>query len=134
MTFQTKSALSMLTMLIALTCAGCASRSALRDDNPIKPVADQYNRNFIVAAPTALGNAVCGAPFFLLSSAADALYRGERSEAYYSGINNFYLVPASACGAVTGAVFVPLSYVCDETPWDFDFHSSRQMGWRCHSH
>ncbi len=131
MNLSRKLAAAIPAAVLVLAGAGCASRSALRDDNPIKPLADQYNRNAVVAAPTALGNAVCGAPFFLLSGAIDAVYSGVRSERYYRGINNLYLVPAAACGALTGAVFVPLSYACDEAPWDFDFHAVRQLSWRC---
>lgn len=35
---------------------GCASRSQISEDNPIKLISNLYNRNFIVAAPTYVGN------------------------------------------------------------------------------
>ncbi len=124
--------LATVVLSLCLAVSGCASRSQIRDDNSIKVVSNLYNRNFVVAAPTYFGNLVCGAPFFLISGAIDALYPGKRSEPYYSFINNVYLVPASACGAATGAVFIPFSYLCNESPWDFDFKSIRNQSWKCH--
>ncbi|HUX90764.1 MAG TPA: hypothetical protein VMV48_08750 [Gallionellaceae bacterium] len=122
-----------IAILLCLCCifTGCASRSQIREDNQIKSAADLYNRNFVVAAPTYAGNLFCGAPFFLLSSGIDAIYFGERTESYYKFINNVYFIPASVCGAIVGAVFVPVSYVCDEHPWDFDFKTVRSRTWEC---
>jgi len=120
-------------LLLAMTLAflGCASRSQINDDNPLKTASNLYNRNFVVAVSTYVGNIVCGAPFFFLSGAFDALYKGERTESYYTAINNFYVVPASACGAITGALFIPFSYGCKESPWDFGFKIKRNMSWAC---
>jgi hypothetical protein len=125
---------SLITLVTLCTLmAGCASRSALEKDNPIKPVADLYNRNFVVAAPTLAGNVICGAPFLALSTGMAAVYSGERSERYYRTINNVHVLPAAICGAITGAVFVPVSWVCAEDPWDLDFKTIRRMGWACRS-
>jgi hypothetical protein len=123
--------LSALFLCLCGLLSGCASRSQIREDNPIRPAADLYNRNFVVAAPTYAANLVCGAPFFLLSAGIDSVYLGERTENYYQFINNVYLVPAVICGAVAGAAFVPISYACGEHPWDFDFKTIRSRSWAC---
>jgi hypothetical protein len=119
-----------LSLLIVMQI-GCASRSQIREDNPIKEVSNLYNRNFVVAAPTYVGNVVCGAPFLLISGLIDSAVTGKRSKAYYDRINNLYLVPASVCGAITGLLFVPFSYLCDESPWIFDFKSTQNQTWKC---
>lgn len=111
--------------------AGCASRSQIAADNPVKPVADLYNRNFVVAAPTYAANLVCGAPFLVLSFGIDAVYPGTKGDGYGRFINNVYFVPAAVCGAVVGAPFIPISHVCDEHPWDFDFKTTRSQSWAC---
>lgn len=132
--FHVKPHMKLIALLLcsSLALAGCASRSQIRDDNPIKEVSNLYNRNFVVAAPTYVGNLICGAPFFLLAGAIDTVHTGAASETYYNTINNVYLVPASVCGAITGAVFVPISYICAESPWDFDFKHTRNQSWSCH--
>jgi hypothetical protein len=125
--------LTTTTLALCLHLAGCASRSGLEADNPIKPAADLYNRNFIAAAPTLAGNLLCGAPFLLLSTGIAGLYTGKRSDSYYRAVNNVHVVPATLCGALTGALFVPLSFVCPQDPWDFDFKTVRNMPWQCKS-
>ena len=119
--------------LLALICllGGCASRSQITEDNPLKPAADLYNRNFLVAAPTYAANLVCGAPFMALSFGVDAIYPWPKGETYTRTINNIYFVPASICGAVIGAPFIPISYLCEEHPWDFDFKVIRSRTWAC---
>lgn len=117
---------------VFLVVSGCASRSQIQDDNPIKGISNLYNRNFVVAVPTYFGNLVCGTPFFFISGGIDAIYSGKRSDAYYNSINNAYLVPASVCGAATGAVFIPFSYLCAESAWDFDFKVVRNQSFSCH--
>jgi len=96
----------------------------------MRPAFDLYNRNFVVAAPTFVGNAICGAPFFLIAGGADALISGEKSETYYNVINGIYLVPATICGFATGTAFIPFSFICEEDPWDFGFQLGR-VNWNC---
>lgn len=135
-----------LSLLLGFSFSGCASRSMIDNDNPIKPINNLYNRNFIVAQPTYIGNLICGTPFLLLSTAVSSgtnfindtiypeeKYRHKHSESYFKFINNIYFVPASICGAIVGAPFIPLSYICDESPWDFNFKFSKNMSYDCRS-
>jgi hypothetical protein len=102
--------------------AGCASRSYTKSHSFLSPIINLYNRNFIVAAPTRVGNYVCGSPFFFLSGGIDALFSYKaHSETYYGVINGIYILPANICGAITGTLFIPISYVCPENPWYEDF-------------
>lgn len=116
---------------IILALAGCASRSQIREDNPLKEVSNLYNRNFLVAVPTYAGNLICGAPFLLVSGGIDSIYPGTRTEVYYKVIDGIWLVPASICGVITGTLFIPVSYACGEDPWVFDFKSTTNQGWSC---
>lgn len=103
-------------LCLNLVVAGCASRSQIHDDHPLKGISNLYNRNKMVAIPTFVGNAICGAPFALLSTGFDAVYVGKKTKTYHSIINNVFFIPASACGAVTGLPFIPFSYAFDESP------------------
>lgn len=123
--------LTIMVIAASLVLVGCASRSRFEEDKPVKPITDLYNRNFVVAAPTAVGNIICGAPFFLMSGAFDALYKGKREESYYRALNTFYFVPAAACGAITGTLFIPFSYACKEDPWRFGFNTTSNVSWGC---
>lgn len=110
--------------VIFLTLSGCSSRNYTNSDNSLSPLINLYNRNFIVAAPTKVGNYVCGAPFFFLAGAIDALLPPLKiisSETYSNVLNGIYILPANICGAVTGTLFIPLSYLCPENPWYEDF-------------
>ena len=103
-------------MLMVLS--SCASRSYTNDHNFINPFFNLYNRNYIVAAPTLIGNVICGAPFFFLAGGLDSLSpHNAPSEFYYGVINGIFILPASICGAMTGTLFVPISYLCPENPW-----------------
>jgi hypothetical protein len=119
-------------MITMLLMTGCASRSQIKEENPIKGISNLYNRNFIVAAPTYVGNLICGTPFLLLSSGIGAVYPGQKSETFFNVINNVYFIPASICGMATGSIFIPFSYACEESPWDFDFQTSRNQSFDCH--
>jgi len=122
----------LLTLLfIVLALAGCASRSQISEESPIKGVSNLYNRNFVVAAPTYAGNLVCGTPFLLLSMGVDSIYPGTRTETYYEVTNAIWYVPASICGVITGTIFIPFSYICDEDPWVFDFKTVSNRRWSC---
>ena len=110
-------------VILILLLTSCASRGSIDKDNPIKPVTNLYSRNYIVAAPTLVGNTICGVPFYLLTSLVGAIYPGEKSDTYYSVMNGIVMVPASVCGVITGSVFVPVSYVCDENPWEINWRS-----------
>lgn len=118
-------------ILIALS-TGCASRAFLQKDNILQPAFNLYNRNFVVAAPTFIGNLICGTPFFFIAGGIDALIAGEKSETYTQTINGIWLTPASICGFVAGLAFVPVSFACKEEPWNFDFHSVHNRSWSCH--
>jgi hypothetical protein len=113
-----------------LILSGCASRDFIRQ-NALSPAINLYNRNFIVSAPTKVGNYICGAPFFLISSGIDSIAPDKaRNENYYSFINGIYTVPATLCGAIMGVVFVPISYVCPENPW-YENAKSYYREWSC---
>lgn len=110
--------------------SGCASRDFIRQ-NALSPAIDMYNRNFIVAAPTLVGNYICGAPFFLISAGIDTIApENTRSETYYKFVNGLYIVPAAFCGAITGAIFVPISFICPENPW-YGNAKSNHREWAC---
>ncbi|WP_155931188.1 hypothetical protein [Methylomonas sp. 11b] len=105
-------------LLVNVVVYGCASRSLIQEENPIKAISNFYNRNAIVAAPTFVGNVICGTPFILLAETTDKLYTGDKSKTYKSFINNIWLLPSCSCGAVTGLPFIPISYVLDESNSD----------------
>src|SRR5689334_12274965 len=127
---------AILVIVTPFVLFGCSSR-AFFQDNALTPVFNLYNRNFIVAAPTAFGNFVCGAPFFVLALAAidplvSTIAPGKGSgEGYTNFINGVYLVPATICGAATGLVFIPLSYVCPENAWVYGFKTAKNLSWKC---
>lgn len=120
-----------LLLLVTINLIGCGSRYFIQD-NAITPVANLYNRNFIVAAPTMVANLVCGTPFVLISAglAAFTVKSEPSSEAYYDIINGIYFIPATICGSIVGAPFIPFSYVCPENPWYYGFDSYYRE-WSC---
>jgi hypothetical protein len=97
--------LSILAFLILIN--GCAFRSA-RVPDTIAPYYNAYSRNFIVAAPTAAANGVCGAAGGLALGLATGNEGGFLGGAFLS---------AHACGSLVGLPFIPLSYLCEENPW-----------------
>lgn len=110
--------------------SSCASRSVLQD-NPITPAINLYNRNFISAAPTYLGNIICGTPPYLLVTLLDAVFSPlDPSETFYNVENAFVMAPAMICGALLGTSFVPLSFICPENPWYFDWKTEHRP-WSC---
>lgn len=104
---------------LALTSA-CAFRSD-RVSDTIEPYYNLYSRNFIVAAPTAAANGICGAA----GGIALGLYSGHEGGFYLGAV-----VGAHACGAVVGLPFVPLSYLCDENPWTLT-NGRFESTWTC---
>lgn len=131
----------LLLILFSIAFSGCASRSFLGDvfpyfkDSKVSPVLDLYNRNYVAAVPTAVGNVICGTPFFFLATGVVQVVGEEinpdRAETYGRAINGIYLVPAIMCGAVTGVAFIPFSFICEENPWDFDAHTYRNLNRDC---
>ncbi|WP_157205006.1 hypothetical protein [Methylomonas methanica] len=105
-------------LLVNVLLYGCASRSLIQKENPIKVISNFYNRNAIVAAPTFVGNVVCGTPFILLAETINKLYTGDKSKSYKSFINSIWLLPGCSCGAITGLPFIPISYVLDKSNSD----------------
>lgn len=110
--------LSILVFLILIT--GCAFRS-VRDPAAIKPFYNLYSRNFIVAAPTAVANGVCGAAGGLVLGLATG------NEGGFIGGS---VLGAHACGAVVGLPFIPFSYLCEENPWTLEDNRFKTT-WTC---
>lgn len=112
-----------LCIVWALFLVGCANRPA-----PIPlPGVDAYSRNEIVCLPTGIGNAVCGlpgwillTPFGFLCSANEGFCQRE-SVLVGGAVVSAVLIqtPAYLCGAATGTLFVPLSYLSKEDPCSF---------------
>lgn len=99
-----------------LTGGGCALQSGPPCLKGLAPVARPYSRNWVVCAPTAVGNyagalagGVLSAPF----AATAELYREGAGEQV---IRVFATVPALLAGGTTGLPFLPLSYLADENP------------------
>jgi hypothetical protein len=102
--------------------AGCASRTATNADGWIKPVADLYSRNWIVAGPTLAGNViggVLGAPVYFgmgaFAHCEDPL-REETCNWASENMGYALVFPGIAVGAVTGAPFIPFSMLAPERP------------------
>ena len=113
-------------LIIPLTLsllAGCAFRTeqATKPENS-ESYTDLYSRNFLVAAPTASANALCGAAggWFVASQGGDA----------YASLGGV-VIGAHACGAIVGLPFIPLSYLCDENPWVLGEAGDFKMNWSC---
>ena len=114
---------SLVLLLMVSSLQGCASRYHTQD-LPLSTVFNQYNRNFIVAKPTLVGNVICGAPtmiplLYLTMGMARILEKVGviKQKTGFAIVNNGSLVPAFACGLVTGTAFIPFSYLCPENPW-----------------
>lgn len=134
-------------ILIAFTMCGCAFRSLpAKETTALPPPAktgsafekftDSYSRNFIVAAPTAVANGVCGAAggvggVILLTSlgvtSRNAQGTGELA-AYVIGGTIF--IGGATCGFVVGLPFIPASYLCAENPWYSD-KQGLHTNWSC---
>lgn len=110
---------------ISTNLAGCAS-SDYYQHNELTPVFNMYNRNHIVAAPTRVGNYLCGFPFFLIA----AIVPHGKSETSINFVNGIYETPATICGAVFGAPFIPFAYICPENPW-YENAKSYYREWSC---
>lgn len=102
--------------------AGCAYRSAPpAKQGALEPYVNLYSRNFVVAAPTAVANNVCGVvggvALTVVTVDGNALVPGA-------------VAGALACGAVVGLPFIPLSYLCEENPWYIN--QEKETKWSCH--
>ncbi len=120
---------TVLSTLFVLT--GCASREVFQD-NPFTPAINLYNRNFVSAAPTLAGHIICGVPPYLLVTFLFdyVFYPWRDSEIYSNTANAFVVAPAMICGAMLGTAFVPLSFVCPENPWYFNW-TTEHRPWSC---
>lgn len=109
--------------LILSLLAGCAFRTeqATKPESP-ESYTDLYSRNYLVAAPTASANALCGAAggWFIASQGGDA----------YASLGGV-LIGAHVCGAIVGLPFIPLSYLCEENPWYVEEDGGFNMNWSC---
>ena len=109
--------------LILSLLAGCAFRAEQPTNHEkSESYTDLYSRNFLVAAPTASANALCGAA----GGVAVASHGGDA----YASVGGV-LLGAHVCGAIVGLPFIPLSYLCDENPWYLDEAGDFQMNWSC---
>ena len=111
--------LSILATLVIV--AGCAFRSDPVPDNAIESYSNLYSRNYVVAAPTAAANGICGAA----GGIALGLTAGHEGGFYVGAI-----IGAHACGAVVGLPFIPLSYLCEENPWTLT-NGQYESTWTC---
>lgn len=94
-------------VLVLAIVSGCAFRSNNVPDTTAS-FYNLYSRNFVVAAPTAAANGICGAA----GGIALGAYSGQEGGFYVGAV-----LGAHACGAVVGLPFIPLSYLCEENPW-----------------
>ena len=83
-----------------------------------------------MAAPTRVGNYLCGTPFFLIFMGLASIGTKHYSETSINVISSIYLVPGTICGAIFGTVFIPFSYICPENPWYENF-STYHREWSC---
>lgn len=87
----------------------------------MESVYNLYSRNFVVAAPTAVANVLCGVAGSLAFGAVTA-----DGNAIMGGA----VIGAHACGAIVGLPFIPVSYLCEEHPWYFE-HDQYHSNWTC---
>ena len=106
--------------------SGCASRYEYQD-NALTPVINLYNRNFIVAAPTMIGNIICGAPIILLTMGFDAIFQIKNDYGISEALTG---IPTMMCGAVLGTLFIPVSYICPENAW-YSGAKQYRLNWKC---
>lgn len=116
---------NILALILLMVCTGCASRDFPREGHPLKPVVNLYSRNFVVAAPTRVGNYLCGAPVFLIGTPLTGW-----SNTAGKIVWDTTLVVGSICGFFTGSLFIPVSYLCDENPWHENIQFYRRS-WSC---
>lgn len=128
---MSKKVCALIFLLSFLFMQGCASRYTTRE-LPLSSMFNKYNRNFIVAKPTMIGNLICGVPMTIplvyitgwLVLPFEKSNKNQTKESVTDKIvNNVSMLPAFACGIVTGTVFIPFSYICPENPWYGSFAS-----------
>jgi hypothetical protein len=110
-----------LSIIAILFLAGCAFRSD-RVPTTMEPYYNLYSRNFVVAAPTAAANGVCG----VAGGVALGLLTAHEGGFYAGGV-----IGAHACGSVVGLPFIPLSYLCEENPWSLTTKGKFKTTWTC---
>lgn len=120
---MSKKVWSLIFLLSILFVQGGASRYNTRE-LPLSSIFNQYNRNFIVAKPTMIGNLICGVPTmiplaYLTMGLTTPLVKTKliSDDVGFYVVNNGSMLPAFACGIVTGTLFIPFSYICPENPW-----------------
>lgn len=108
--------------IMILLVSSCAYRT-VQSGNPgeFEPVYNLYSRNFVVAAPTAAANVICGVANGIAVGAIVA-----DGNAMLGGA----ALGAHACGAIVGLPFIPISYLCEEDPW-YIYNDKRHESWSC---
>lgn len=116
--------------IFLLALCGCAERGALLPNaTHLQPALNLYNRNFIVAGPTELGNVACAVPPLFLVELPIAYLHEKITHKTHSGFPLSEFASAT-CGFVTGTPFIPFSFLCPENPW-YGKSKSQHHPWRC---
>jgi hypothetical protein len=106
-----------------LSLAACADRRP-----PLRlPGIDLYSRNGIVCLPTGIGNVACGLPGWILATPFGAVCASQHEFCEQDAVASIGVglavaliwTPAYLCGAATGSLFIPFSYLADENPCSF---------------
>lgn len=115
--------------LVAVFINGCAIRGNGRDNfDNFEPVVKPYSRNFIVAAPTYIGNAVGMIPVLILQT--PIFDRVDPDSTLFKFLGILFYFPVFTGGFITGSAFIPFSYLCDENPW-MTYLPSDSRDWKC---
>jgi hypothetical protein len=116
---------SLIVLCGLVILASCANRPA-----PIPlPGVGLYSRNAVACLPTGVGNVACGGPGLIVllaiagatqAAAGEAVWQDEnlgKAGAAVSAVVSW--IPAYVCGAATGTLFIPLSFLVEEHPCNF---------------
>lgn len=119
--------------VIVSAISGCAFRDEPPVPGNLQTYTNYYSRNFIVAAPTAAANTVCGFAGGIAGGVAGyALLT--RTNAGNADVTKLIPIGATiggvACGSVVGLPFIPVSYLCDESPW-YVKDQKLNVNWSC---
>lgn len=103
-----------ISALLITNITGCAYRMQVPPPSGfLEKASIPYSRNFIVATPTFIANAACTLPALIIFSPLAYLDHTSKLKTFPNSTKALVY----SCGAVVGAPFVPLSYVCPENHW-----------------